>query len=350
MSASSGLRCLALVFLTAPAAAMATPPDDPAPYLQAFNETCRRGFPDLDVIARHAAAQGWVESAVRPTDGAAGVFATLPRILHKGGTMLVLTRPDGGASSAVCQIAGSAATRLSGAEVAALMTPSLKAGAPIPGPGDPTADDHFRWTVAPGITVDAGISVHARKTRTISIIVRQARGTALPVPPPGHAARPTALSTLAVPAASVPAASLAGGAFSSTFGRLATRYRKANLFGGYSDAEIEPGLWRVRARSNGPAGVGFARNMAAYRAAEILQQRGFSTMQIVNQRGQATTTRSGGSEQQIGETMTLWVSGVAPDAVPAPCRAKATTACFTLPIAQTLERIRPLLAFPVDGS
>lgn len=47
----------------------------------------------------------------------------------------------------------------------------------------------------------------------------------------------------------------------------ATKYRPANLFGGYEEKEIEPGIWKVKARSNGIAEPGFARNMAAYRAA-----------------------------------------------------------------------------------
>lgn len=130
----------------------------------------------------------------------------------------------------------------------------------------------------------------------------------------------------------------------------ATKYRPANLFGGYEDKEIEPGLWKVKARSNGIAEAGFARNMATYRAAEILSARGFTHMQIVNQKGHAEMMRSGADMRHIGETMTLWVRGTNEPGAPPTCRAKYEALCFTVPVARTMERTKPLLTFPGDGS
>jgi hypothetical protein len=64
---------------------------------------------------------------------------------------------------------------------------------------------------------------------------------------------------------------------------LATTYGKMHLFGGYSDEEIEPGVWKVTGAGNGPAGPGFGRNVALYRAAEIVKAHGFSHIQVLKQ-------------------------------------------------------------------
>ncbi|WP_076068722.1 hypothetical protein [Sphingomonas montana] len=338
------LRCVfaALLFYAVPVAAAENLTDEPAVYLQAFNETCRRGFPDLDTIARNALAHGWIEGSMRPVDGAADIFsAGRSRLLHRGGMLLFLTSPGNGPFGTICQITGGSGTRLSGRDVAAVMTPSLRAGDPTPGPGNPKADDYSVWTVAPGMTVQAGVSVYRGKVRSLSMAVRQARAA-------DAASIPAAVPAAAPIPPSEPQAvlSLAGAAHSGLLGRVSTQYRKANLLGGYSDKQVEPGVWRVKARSNGPAGPGFARNMVAYRAADILRAQGFTHMQVIDQSGSAQSMRSGG---QIGEVMTLWVSGAMTDAVPPMCRAKDSGLCFTVPIARTLDRIRPLLSFPTGG-
>jgi hypothetical protein len=126
---------------------------------------------------------------------------------------------------------------------------------------------------------------------------------------------------------------------------LATRYRPANLLGGYKDRLVEPGLWRVDARANGFAAPGFAQNMAAYRAADLLREAGFEYMQIIDQKGQSWSTRSGG---QMGGTMTLWIKGAHNPDPPTDCRAKQPDLCLTVPVARTIERIRPSLVFPVN--
>ena len=60
----------------------------------------------------------------------------------------------------------------------------------------------------------------------------------------------------AITAASVLLAASGAGARSA----LATGYRPMSLFGGYSENEIEPGVWRVTGTANGPAGQGFGRD------------------------------------------------------------------------------------------
>ena len=81
---------------------------------------------------------------------------------------------------------------------------------------------------------------------------------------------------------------LAGCASSGRPG-TATKYRPSYIFGGYSEKEIEPGIWRVAGRSNGIAERGFGRNMAAYRAAELLAAQGFPHVQILDQKGKETS-------------------------------------------------------------
>lgn len=155
----------------AAAPAMAEPDPAIATYLAAFNDTCRRGFPDLDAIAAHAQAIGWVSSEIRLIAGAG-----MPpvRAFRKDGLMLFLNLPTEGASRAVCQIGGgTAGTKATSADVAAVLTPSLKAGEPsfVTDKGKDVAV----WQVAPGIHVDGGISIYNRKVRSISLSVHQAR-------------------------------------------------------------------------------------------------------------------------------------------------------------------------------
>ena len=131
----------------------------------------------------------------------------------------------------------------------------------------------------------------------------------------------------------------------------ATKYRPANLFGGYKEKEVEPGVWRVEARANGIAEEGFARNMAVYRAADIMRSANFAYFQVIDQKGKTTRVGfSAGSMNNAGETMTLWVRGADRPDRPTDCRVKMPGLCFTLPVARTMERVRPLLTFPGDGS
>ncbi len=125
----------------------------------------------------------------------------------------------------------------------------------------------------------------------------------------------------------------------------ATKYRPAYIFGGYSEKEIEPGVWRVTGRSNGVAESGFGRNMAAYRAAELLKGKGFSHMQVIDQKGKERYFGVGGAPatSRAGEFLTLTVRGANGPAPPSDCRAKRPDQCFTLDIDVVMARLRPLL-------
>lgn len=119
----------------------------------------------------------------------------------------------------------------------------------------------------------------------------------------------------------------------------ATKYRSSYIFGGYSDKQIEPGLWKVTGRSNGIAESGFGRNMAAYRAAEIVKAAGFSHMQIIEQKGKVSTING----SSAGEYMTLTVRGANDPAPPTDCREKQPDQCFTWAVDEVLARLRPLM-------
>lgn len=123
----------------------------------------------------------------------------------------------------------------------------------------------------------------------------------------------------------------------------ATRYRPAYIFGGYSEKEIEPGIWRVTGRSNGIAERGFGRDMAVYRAAELMKAKGFHYLQILDQRGKQKSIGIGYGPptDSAGEYMTLTVRGANEATSPADCRAKQPDLCSTLPIDPLMARLRP---------
>ncbi|MDZ7283364.1 hypothetical protein KV697_06515 [Sphingomonas sanguinis] len=145
---------------------------DPETYISAFNDVCRTHFPDLDAVARDAVAKGWQSSKMRLIEGATDLPKNLPQAFHKDSMMLFLTRPESGDFSEVCQISGSEATKLTGADIAAMMAPSVDAAASMVDKGA----DHetTTWRTGPGISVQAGISIY-RKFRTISLSARHTR-------------------------------------------------------------------------------------------------------------------------------------------------------------------------------
>jgi hypothetical protein len=140
------------------------------------------------------------------------------------------------------------------------------------------------------------------------------------------------------------AAAISGSAVSARSG-LATKYGPMGLFGGYSDKMVEPGVWRVSARSNGPAGEGFGSKMAIYRAAEILSAQGFSFVQVIDAKGDMTVLGRRGEafQRPLNEHVVLTVRGAYSPQPPADCRAKVQSACITLPAADVMTRLRPLL-------
>jgi hypothetical protein len=96
----------------------------------------------------------------------------LPRAFHKNGALLFLTYPTSGPYRATCQVSAAGQAKASGADIAALVMPLLNAGAPSFETS--RTKDVAIWTIAPTVTVEAGIDVY-RKSKTISIVARQAR-------------------------------------------------------------------------------------------------------------------------------------------------------------------------------
>ena len=154
------------------------------------------------------------------------------------------------------------------------------------------------------------------------------------------------MRTIAVAAAGAALISLSACAGRDGHSPLATTYGKMHLFGGYTDKEIEPGVWKVSGAGNGPAGPGFGRNVAVYRAAEIAKARGFSHVQVLRQRGKARSVSVGGGPGSFsGENMELIVRGTNDPAAPLACRDKTPEACMTLSVEQIMATIGPRLKF-----
>jgi len=134
-----------------------------------------------------------------------------------------------------------------------------------------------------------------------------------------------------------------GSAVSARSG-LATKYGRMSLFGGYSEKQVEPGVWRVSGHSNGPAGRGFGQSMAAYRAAEILSAQGFTYVQILDAKGREESVGLSRSSMNFsGEHMTLTVRGAYSPEAPADCRTKVPRSCFTVATSTVMTRLRPML-------
>lgn len=123
---------------------------------------------------------------------------------------------------------------------------------------------------------------------------------------------------------------------------IATKYRPEGMLGGYAETQVSAGIWQVTGRSIGIAERGFGRNMAAYRAAELMKARGFSYLQILDQDGKATQfSMGGGSMYDSGETMTLRSANDA--AAPTDCRSANPNFCSTLAIEPLMAKLAPSL-------
>ena len=125
----------------------------------------------------------------------------------------------------------------------------------------------------------------------------------------------------------------------------ATTCGPMGLLGGYSEKEVEPGVWRVTGAGNGIAEMGFGRNVAVYRAAELMKARGFSHFQVINQKGEMRMVGVGSPSGFAGETLNLTVRGTNDPAAPLECRAKQPTACMTLSVDTILASVGPKLTF-----
>jgi hypothetical protein len=143
---------------------------DPAVAIRDFNETCAKGFPDLDAVERVARASGWRQSEIQgPADIAS---QQPPRIFNRDGTLLFLIHPTSGPFKVICQVTGSGQTKLTGADLAAMATPALNAGTPAI---EKTREkDAAVYTTGPGLSIEARIDIY-HKSRSITLSAQQVR-------------------------------------------------------------------------------------------------------------------------------------------------------------------------------
>jgi len=124
-------------------------------------------------------------------------------------------------------------------------------------------------------------------------------------------------------------------------------YGPMSRSGGYQEEEVEPGVWRILARSNGKAGAGYARNMAEYRAAEFLKSRGFSHVQILAEIGrwELSKDNGGGERRVISDQMAVTVRGAHDGSPPPDCRTDVLSSCYTQETDAMMAGTRPALIF-----
>ena len=124
-------------------------------------------------------------------------------------------------------------------------------------------------------------------------------------------------------------------------------YGPMSALGGYQDEEIEPGVWRVFARSGGEAGPDYARNMAEYRAAEMLKARGFSWVQILQElpHWELSEELGGGRRRVISQDMELTVRGAHDPSKPTDGRQTGINRCFTFTPDMIMQQARKHLRF-----
>ncbi|WHU04982.1 hypothetical protein [Sphingomonas sp. NIBR02145] len=123
-------------------------------------------------------------------------------------------------------------------------------------------------------------------------------------------------------------------------------YRPANLWGGYSEKEIRPGVFRVTARYNTVSGgVVMATAAANYRSAELMKQRGFAFMRVLKYGGFELGSPTG-ALQSYGQGpgyAHLLVRGAAGPDDRTGCEMNRADRCETLSVDVVLEKWRPFI-------
>jgi hypothetical protein len=125
----------------------------------------------------------------------------------------------------------------------------------------------------------------------------------------------------------------------------ATGYGHSGLLGGYSDEQVEPGLWRVRARTNGFSGATSAFNMALYRAAELARDAGYPYFQIVQSNFGVLPLVAGNFIYSSGggQTARFRIRGARSADAPIACEMVDSRGCHTFPVEEVLRQIGPEL-------
>ena len=164
LHATFGATILACVVTPnlAPAMQTASPP----PLVDAFAETCRRGFPDLQIVRQSALAAGWVEAS--PEAVASEAQGTAPlSLFRKGPWTLFLTGPGPDGSSQSCRVAGTVEGDLPIGQLASAA--SLALGVGQAQFSRSSGAELARWRSDPSTLVQASVS---RGPRSASLQVR----------------------------------------------------------------------------------------------------------------------------------------------------------------------------------
>ncbi|HYW14813.1 MAG TPA: hypothetical protein VE891_01485 [Allosphingosinicella sp.] len=145
---------------------------DPAPIISAFNETCRRGFPNLGTIGRHAESQGWIRRSARliaeRSDPKLRTVA-MPDFFGKGDMMLMLDSPNALTSRTSCGIAVSGQKTLDIGAFAEAVSVALDGAQPTL--TKKRGLEQATWQVKSGMVVQASVMKSGR-IRTLNLVVQ----------------------------------------------------------------------------------------------------------------------------------------------------------------------------------
>jgi len=123
----------------------------------------------------------------------------------------------------------------------------------------------------------------------------------------------------------------------------ATGYGRSGLLGGYADKQIEPGYWRVSARTNGYSGASSALHMALYRSAEVARAAGYSYFQVVRSNVGVLPLIAGNSMSFSGggQTASFRIRGARDGSPPAVCETRQAGACRTFSVDEVIRTLGP---------
>ena len=144
---------------------------DPATIISAFNDTCRRGFPNLETIRQRAESLGWVRRSVRliaeRSDPRLRTVA-MPEFFGRDGMMLVLATPNALTSKSSCGISVSGEKTMDTRALAAAVSAALDgAQATI---AKERGVEQAVWQLKSGLVVRASVSKSGR-IRTANLTV-----------------------------------------------------------------------------------------------------------------------------------------------------------------------------------
>lgn len=164
----SSALCLTMVPATIAGAQGAS---DPAPIVSAFNETCRRGFPNLETIRQRAGSLGWIQRSARLIAGRSDPKlrnVALPDFFQKGDMTLVLFAGNALSYKTSCGISVSAEKTLDTRGLAEAVSAALDgAQASV---AKERGVEQATWHLKSGVVVKASVSKSGR-IRTANLAV-----------------------------------------------------------------------------------------------------------------------------------------------------------------------------------